>query len=559
MLKESGWEEEEEELDEYEDLSRKAERRLGELVKKKYNTDYYILDQFPLEVRPFYTMASPKDPKLSNSFDIFVRGEEILSGGQRLHSAKELLERLDAAGIDPDSMVDYVNAFKWGMPPHAGGGIGLERLVMLFLKLGNLRNATLFPRDPKSFPDAPPSAGINMVNTVELPHLDNVVGFDEPSVLSKDDMKLPSHPDLTDLIAQYGDSTNTAWTDPGYKIWRYEKTGAAIGYSDSHGHSVSWGRPLCPPEELEVVIKGYIDWLKNQSLKPVWLNVDAKTEKILADLSWRALSVTAEQRIHPLDPATQGNKAVQRKVRAAKAAGVTIQMIKGEASVELRQEIDNGIAEWENSREGTQIHTTKIRPWADCQHRVYFIMRDKEGKPCGFLSLAKLAPEHGYQIKWCLAFPNSPQGTSEYLLHHVIGELRNAGVSVATFGCGAKDSIEVVDNIWGIKAKLLSEIYKSIVNMFHLTNKSRYREKFGAFEDDLYVCYPSLGFSGTAAIMRSVKDPESERKTKKSHNLPNGNAVNGGSSSEDSTELKLKQISKEHGDPTAFSGRHVGH
>lgn len=91
------------------------------------------------------------------------------------------------------------------------------------------------------------------------------------------------------------------------------------------------------------------------------------------------------------------------------------------------------------------------------------------------ISLAKLAPRHGYQIKWALAFPDSPPGTSEFLLSRAIDEMRNAGVSVATFGAGAKDSIEVVDNIKGIKAKLLSEVYKAIVHSFSLTNKSRYR------------------------------------------------------------------------------------
>lgn len=69
-------------------------------------------------------MADPEDPRLSNSFDIFVRGEEILSGGQRLHSAKELEKRLEEAGIEKESMKNYVDAFRWGMPPHAGGGIG---------------------------------------------------------------------------------------------------------------------------------------------------------------------------------------------------------------------------------------------------------------------------------------------------------------------------------------------------------------------------------------------------------------------------------------------------
>lgn len=93
-------------------------------------------------------MPDPENPRLSNSFDIFVRGEEILSGGQRLHSATELIKRLKEAEIDPKEMADYVNAFKWGMPPHAGGGIGLERLVMLFLKLGNLRVYILYFKIP---------------------------------------------------------------------------------------------------------------------------------------------------------------------------------------------------------------------------------------------------------------------------------------------------------------------------------------------------------------------------------------------------------------------------
>ena len=186
------------------------------------------IDKFPLDVRPFYTMPDPDNPRLSNSFDIFVRGEEILSGGQRLHSAYELEKGLEEEGINPEDMRDYVNAFRWGMPPHAGGGIGahayllkdsfaaltylqlgLERLVMLFLKLGNLRNASLFPRDPKSFPDAPSAAGIHIHNNVELPYVTNVVGFDEPTVVSNDAMKRPDHPPLEDLIAQHGDSTHT--------------------------------------------------------------------------------------------------------------------------------------------------------------------------------------------------------------------------------------------------------------------------------------------------------------------------------------------------------------
>jgi aspartyl/asparaginyl-tRNA synthetase len=122
-------------------------------VKEKYDTDFFVLDQFPLEIRPFYTMPSATDSKLSNSYDFFMRGEEIMSGAQRVHRADYLRQRLQSMDppIDPetDGIKDYVNAFRYGCPPHAGGGIGLERVVFLYLGLGNIRKSSAFPRDPQ--------------------------------------------------------------------------------------------------------------------------------------------------------------------------------------------------------------------------------------------------------------------------------------------------------------------------------------------------------------------------------------------------------------------------
>ena len=127
------------------------ERLLGKLVRERYDTDFFILDQFPLAVRPFYTMPSPHDPKLSNSYDFFMRGEEIMSGAQRVHPHELLAERMKALGVDPEGegLKDYVDSFRYGTPPHAGGGIGLERVVFLYLGLGNIRKASMFPRDPQ--------------------------------------------------------------------------------------------------------------------------------------------------------------------------------------------------------------------------------------------------------------------------------------------------------------------------------------------------------------------------------------------------------------------------
>ncbi|KAG7099271.1 hypothetical protein E1B28_001131 [Marasmius oreades] len=135
--------------EELDDINTENEKRLGRIVKAKYDTDYFIIDKFPIELRPFYTMPDPEDPTLTNSYDFFMRGEEILSGAQRIHDQKVLAEKMIAKGVDPESMTGYMDAFRLGCPPHGGGGIGLERVLMLFLKLNNIRRASLFPRDPK--------------------------------------------------------------------------------------------------------------------------------------------------------------------------------------------------------------------------------------------------------------------------------------------------------------------------------------------------------------------------------------------------------------------------
>ncbi|CAM9840822.1 unnamed protein product [Choristocarpus tenellus] len=132
-----------------EDLSTEHEKALGKLVADKYETDFFLMDKYPLTVRPFYSMPCPENPKLSNSFDVFIRGEEIVSGAQRIHDVNLLIERAKAWDIPLESISSYLEAFKHGAEPHGGGGIGLERVVMLFLGLKNIRKASMFPRDPK--------------------------------------------------------------------------------------------------------------------------------------------------------------------------------------------------------------------------------------------------------------------------------------------------------------------------------------------------------------------------------------------------------------------------
>lgn len=136
-------------IGEIDDMSTEQEKLLGKIVKKKYGTDYYIVDKFYATARPFYTMPDPSDPEVTNSYDFFIRGEEVLSGAQRIHDPAFLTEKIKATGADPASMQNYIDAFKLAAPPHAGGGIGLERILLFYLGLGNIRRASLFPRDPK--------------------------------------------------------------------------------------------------------------------------------------------------------------------------------------------------------------------------------------------------------------------------------------------------------------------------------------------------------------------------------------------------------------------------
>lgn len=108
-----------------------------------------MLYGYPANARPFYTMLDPHDERYTNSYDFFMRGEEITSGAQRIHEPNMLTKRALNFEIPPNSIQDYIDSFKYGAPPHGGCGIGLERVVKFYCNLYNIRKASLFPRDPK--------------------------------------------------------------------------------------------------------------------------------------------------------------------------------------------------------------------------------------------------------------------------------------------------------------------------------------------------------------------------------------------------------------------------
>lgn len=129
------------------DLEPEEEHLIGEYFKEEYGSDFVFVTHYPSKKRPFYAMDDPEDETYTLSFDLLYKGLEITTGGQRIHDYGKLMEKIEKRGMETEGMEHYLSAFKHGMPPHGGLGIGLERLTMQLLGEENVREATLFPRD----------------------------------------------------------------------------------------------------------------------------------------------------------------------------------------------------------------------------------------------------------------------------------------------------------------------------------------------------------------------------------------------------------------------------
>ena len=129
------------------DLDTEGEHLIGRWAQEKLGSPLVFVTGYDLEKRPAYTMPLAEEPTRSASFDLLYGGVEVATGGQRIHEYARLVESFRARGLDPADYADYLAAFRHGMPPHGGMGMGLERLTKQMLGLANVREACLFPRD----------------------------------------------------------------------------------------------------------------------------------------------------------------------------------------------------------------------------------------------------------------------------------------------------------------------------------------------------------------------------------------------------------------------------
>ena len=132
-------------------LNTQAEKLICEYILNQTGSEFVFITKYPLSERPFYAMPSEEGENNSETFELLYKGMEITSGGQRIHNYKQLVNQIESKKLDPSNFESYLLPFKYGMPPHGGCGIGLERVMMQMLGLDTVQETSLIPRTREKF------------------------------------------------------------------------------------------------------------------------------------------------------------------------------------------------------------------------------------------------------------------------------------------------------------------------------------------------------------------------------------------------------------------------
>ncbi len=131
------------------DLDRESERLLTDFVKREHDSDFFFVNRFPSVVKPFYVMHVDEEPRFARSVDMVYSGLELSSGGQREHRHERIVRQIKDKGMDPEGLKWFTDPFRYGVPPHGGFSLGIERFTAALLGIENVKEAALFPRDPE--------------------------------------------------------------------------------------------------------------------------------------------------------------------------------------------------------------------------------------------------------------------------------------------------------------------------------------------------------------------------------------------------------------------------
>jgi aspartyl-tRNA synthetase len=222
--------------------------------------------------------------------------------------------------------------------------------------------------------------------------------------------------------------------------------------------------------------------------------VSEEQQDILSnELKWRSFSCTVEQRSDSTQAANGNSSSHKRR-------GFGVKEIRPDD--DLVKLCDERIDDWKRARDGKgkQVHLTEITPWRDTEHRRYFIAEsassdtdsknDSQSTIHTLVVLARLAPVHGYQVKWALDFPNSPNGAIEATVQEALRAIPDSPV---TFGAGVSEDFVPKANMGNVRSRMMARVYRGVVKSFGLDKKAAFREKFGVWGEQVYICFPKGG------------------------------------------------------------------
>jgi len=238
-------------------------------------------------------------------------------------------------------------------------------------------------------------------------------------------------------------------------------------------------------------------------------------EEILGlQFEWHTLSCAAEDRVQVQDSSVHHDPMIRKKIRQSEREQIKIihipQGVGERMDDEVRSQINDRIIEWRKNRNGSQIALTSVDPWKDIAHRHYIYAKDGDGNICVLVVLQQLAMKNGLQVKFALDFPGAPSGAIEAATLRAMDVASEVGAERVTFGTSATASLVPGQHMSSVRVKVLAKIYSSIAEKMKLTQKGDFRDKMGAKEDPVFVCYPSgaMGAMGMKALMDFLKAEE---------------------------------------------------
>ena len=310
---------------------------------------------------------------------------------------------------------------------------------------------------------------------------------------------------LERLMLDHGRSTHSAFQDPSFNIYLSADRDVAICFKLSFGVAVEYGDPLCAEATIPEAFDGFRKWGRKQGWQVACVGAGEILTKYVSSKhrSWKTIEFGVEQVLNPMKNEVldgKSGKTILRFNRNLVKDGVTLGLYDASLApcARLQQDLLEVYGEWREDRRNRNVpeaYTLIFDPFALPKVSRYLYSINKEGKITGFIGLTKIGAKKGYVLDPCIAAPQSPRGTSEFLVTHALAILREEGIDYMTFGLEALPGIGETTGLPSIFTKAMHRSYGKIFDTLGLGGRKFFHDKFkpddeGKRASKLYLLFP---------------------------------------------------------------------